>query len=62
MYPKVRIFAFLKHIDLFGHVQTLHCVANIVVHTTIPRLYMIKFVEQSVYMGRIDAPLNILKT
>ena len=62
MYPKVRIFAFLKHIDLFGHVQTLHTIANIVVHTTIHPLYMIKFVERSVYMERIDAPLNILKT
>ena len=58
----MRIFAFLKHINLFGHMQILHAVANIVVHTTIHLLYMIKFVELSVYMGHIDPPLNIHKT
>ena len=45
MYPKVRILAFLKHIDLFGRVQILHAVANMVAHTAIYHLYMIKFVE-----------------
>ena len=59
---KVRIFAFLRHIDLFGCGQALHTVENISLHTSIHVLRMVKFLGQYGHSRRIGRPLNIPET